>query len=61
MFKMLTAATKAAASVVDIPVSIAADAVTLGGALTDKDQPYTAEAAKRLVDNVKNITDPNED
>ncbi|MFV1536968.1 hypothetical protein [Phaeobacter sp. JH204B] len=58
MFGILKSAVKAASAVVDVPVSVAADIVTLGGALTDKDKPYTAEAAERLVKNVKDMSDP---
>lgn len=58
MFGFLNSTLKAAASVVDIPVSVAADVVTLGGALTDKENTYTGEAAGRLVQNVKDMTDP---
>ncbi|MFV1535244.1 hypothetical protein VWX96_17075 [Phaeobacter sp. A90a-4f] len=58
MFGILKSAMKAASAVVDVPVSVAADIVTLGGALTDKDKPYTAEAAERLVKNVKDMSDP---
>lgn len=41
MFGLLELLTKAAVSVVKLPVTIAADAVTLGGSLTDKDRPFT--------------------
>lgn len=58
MFGFFESTLKAAASVVSIPVSVAADVVTLGGALTDKDQPYTADACADLVQNVKGMTDP---
>lgn len=58
VFEFLNSTLKAAASVVDIPVSIAADAITLGGTLTDKETTYTSEAAGRLVQNVKDMTDP---
>lgn len=34
--------------VATIPVSAAADVVTLGGALVDRDEPYTVTKAKRL-------------
>lgn len=59
MFGILKSAVKAATSVVDVPVSVAADVVTLGGSLTDKDEPYTSKAAKRLVKNVSDMADPN--
>lgn len=58
MFGMLTSALKAAAAVVDVPVSIAADVVTLGGALNDKETPYTADAVSRFVENVKDVAKP---
>lgn len=58
MFGFLNSTLKAAASVVDIPVSMAADVVTLGGVLSDKKTTYTEDAASRLVQNVKNMADP---
>lgn len=61
MFGILKSTLKAASAVIDIPVAAAADIVTLGGALNDKPRPYTAEAAERLVENVKNIADPDSD
>lgn len=39
---------KVAADVVTLPVSAAVDVVTLGGALVDRDEPYTVTKAKRL-------------
>lgn len=35
-----------------LPVAAAADFVTLGGVLTDREEPYTIEKAKRIVDDV---------
>lgn len=59
MFGILKSAVKAVAGVVvDVPVAIVADTVTLGGALTDRDRPYTADAADRLVRNVEDMADP---
>ena len=58
MLGLLTSAVKAVAVVVDVPVSIAADVVTLGGLTNDKKNTYTEEALGRFVDNVKNIADP---
>lgn len=58
MFGMLGDLAKAAVSVVTIPVAVVADVVTLGGACTDKDQPYTADAVSDLVKNLKNATKP---
>jgi hypothetical protein len=58
MFGMLESLAKAAAAVVTVPVAVVADVVTLGGALTDKSQPYTSEAVGDFVDNLKNATKP---
>ena len=45
MFGMLSDLAKAAVGVViETPIAVVADVVTMGGALTDKDQPYTATA-----------------
>ena len=58
MFGMLESLAKAAAAVVTVPVAVVADVVTLGGALTDKDQPYTVDAVGDFVDNLKDATKP---
>ena len=58
MFGIIESLTKAAAAVVTVPVAVAADVVTMGGVLTDKDKPYTAEAVADLVANLKNATRP---
>lgn len=42
--------------VVETPVALVADVVTLGGALTDKQQPYTATALENVVKNVQEST-----
>ena len=60
MFGMIESIAKAAVAVVTVPVAVVADVVTLGGALTDKDQPYTADAVGDLVDNLKDATKPAE-
>lgn len=42
---------KLISTVVDVatlPVSVAVDAVTLGGALVDRDEPYTVSKTKRI-------------
>lgn len=59
MFGIFKSAIKAAAGVViDVPLAIVCDTVTLGGELTDRKRSYTSAAAKRLVENVKDIADP---
>lgn len=42
--------------VVETPIAIVADIVTLGGSLTDQDKPYTAEAIEKVVDNIQKST-----
>ena len=58
MFGFIESLAKAATAVVTVPVGVVADVVTLGGALTDKEKPYTAEAVSDLVQNLKNAADP---
>lgn len=58
MFGMLESLTKAALGVVTVPVAVAADVVTLGGALTDKDEPYTASAVSDVVKNLEDAAKP---
>lgn len=58
MFGLLEDLTKAAVSVVKLPVAVVADAVTLGGSLTDQSKPYTAQAAEDLVNNLNNASKP---
>lgn len=60
MFGMIESLAKAAVGVVTVPVAVVADAVTLGGALTDKDQPYTADAVGDVVQNLKDAAAPAE-
>lgn len=57
MFGMLGKLAKATVgAVVETPVALAADVVTLGGALTDTKEPYTATAVKKVVKNVQEST-----
>ena len=58
MFGMLESLAKAATAVVTVPVAVVADVVTLGGALTGKRKPYTAEAVEDFVDNLKDASKP---
>ena len=43
--------------VIETPLAVAADVVTLGGTLTDKAEPYTATALSKVVRNVANATE----
>lgn len=45
--------------VVETPIAVVADVVTLGGVMTDKKKPYTATALGKVVKNVEKATDPN--
>jgi hypothetical protein len=59
MFGMMKSLGKAAVGlVVETPIAVVADVVTMGGALTDKDEPYTKTALEKVVDNVERATDP---
>ncbi len=59
MFGILENLTKAVVGVViETPIAIVADVVTLGGAITDKDEPYTATAAKNVMENIEQAVKP---
>lgn len=47
-------------TVVETPISVAADILTLGGAITDKDEPYTATTLKNVMQNIENATKADE-
>lgn len=60
MFDSLKSLGKAAIGVaVETPLAVAADMVTLGGAITDKNEPYTAAALKKVAENISDATEPN--
>ena len=61
MFGIFQSLVKATAAVVTVPVAVVADVVTLGGSLTERNEPYTSEEVGKLVDNLQNITDPKKD
>ncbi len=55
MFGILGNLTKAVLGVVvETPIALAADVLTLGGAITEKREPYTATALKSVMKNVEN-------
>lgn len=56
MFKNLVKA--AVGLVVETPLAILEDCVTLGGVINDKPEPATATALKKVVQNVADATDP---
>ena len=59
MFGILGDLTKAVVGVViETPVAIAADMLTLGGSITDKNEPYTAATLKGVMKNIEHATKP---
>lgn len=58
MFDALESLGKAVLGVVTVPVAMVADVVTLGGSLTDRDKPYTAEAVSDVLQNLKDASKP---
>lgn len=57
MFGMLESLTKAAVGlVVETPIALVKDVATMGGALTDQNKPYTAQALEKVSDNVSDAT-----
>jgi hypothetical protein len=60
MFGILKNVTKAIVGVATIPLDVAADVVTLGGACNDKKRPYTAEKISSIMENLGKAVDPDE-
>ena len=59
MFGMLESLVKAAVGVVvQTPVALVADALTLGGTLTDRNESYTSKAVSDVVKNIDNAAKP---
>jgi hypothetical protein len=58
MFGFIEGLAKAAVGVVTLPVQVVADVVTLGGALTDKDEPYTAKGVSDVMQNLQDAVTP---
>ena len=55
MFGIIGSLAKAAAVVVDLPVALVADTVTLGGEANGRKKTYTEGALSRFVDNVTDM------
>lgn len=55
MLDFLSRTIRATVDVATLPVSVAVDAVTLGGALVDRAEPYTVTKVKRLGNDAKDI------
>ena len=43
--------------VVETPVALVKDVITLGGSLEDEDVPYTLQALNKAVDNISKATE----
>jgi len=58
MFGLISNLAKATVgAVIETPISLVADVVTLGGALTDKETPYTVAAVSKVVKNIEEATE----
>ena len=44
-------------TVIETPIAIVSDVITLGGVLTDQEKPYTAQAVEKVVDNIQKSTE----
>jgi hypothetical protein len=59
MFGILSDLTKAVVGVtIKTPLAVAADVITMGGAINDKAELYTATALKEVMNNVSNAVKP---
>ena len=61
MIRIAESLFRASVAVVRIPVSVVADAVTMGGALTDREEPYTATAARDAMKNLEDAARPRDE
>lgn len=43
--------------VIETPIAIAADIITMGGACVDRDRPYTADALGKVMQNIERATE----
>lgn len=57
MFNVLKGLTKAVVSTVTLPIDVIADVVTMGGDMTEKDEPYTVTKIKKIMDGIDEATD----
>lgn len=57
MLDFIARAVRAATDIATLPVSAAVDVATLGGALVDREEPYTVTKAKRLVEDAKTLAE----
>jgi len=57
MFDFLEKTAKLVVDVATLPVSVAADVVTMGGALNDRDEPYTISKGRRIVETTEKVVD----
>ena len=49
---------KVVTDIVEVPIAMVKDVVTMGGVLDEKKEPYTATKLKELKDDLINIDDP---
>jgi len=43
------------------PLDVAKDIVTMGGVMTDKEKPYTAEKLSKILEDIEELSDEIED
>ncbi|MEY2117093.1 hypothetical protein [Rhodanobacter sp. FW106-PBR-R2A-1-13] len=59
MFESLKSLGKAAIGLaIETPLALVKDVATLGGAITDRKEPYTVKSLKRVMKNVHDAADP---
>jgi hypothetical protein len=59
MFSFIAKGMETVADVARLPVSAVADAVTLFGSLTEREEPYTVTNIKQIVEDVESLTEGN--
>ena len=49
--------TKTVLHTVSTPIDVIKDMATLGGAITDEEEPYTIKKAKKIIDDIEEVGD----
>lgn len=55
---MFDSMVRIAVNVVTTPITVAADVATLGGALSDREEPYTVTKVKETIKEVEKLAEP---
>lgn len=60
LFDVLGSIGKAAVTIISLPVKAVADVITVGGAVTNRDEPYTSQAVNDLANQLQQVGAPDD-